>query len=459
MDRIDKPIKFSILTLGCKVNQYESESLRQYFEDKGHIFCDPGWITGRLLPQSKASQVYIVNTCTVTQKAAMQSRQITRQAIRSNPSALVIVTGCYAQTRPEDFLAVAGVHAVLGHNEKSGIYDHVVRLLKNKKPDPWVAVQDIRKAETFQDMPAVPTGSRTRPFLKIQDGCSAFCTYCIVPHARGKSRSLPLEQVLEKIRTLKNSGCHEAVLTGIHLGAYGQDLLPSTDLYELLSQIRNRNLIERVRLSSMEPCEITDKIINLAKHWKGICPHFHIPLQSGDNDILKKMNRPYRRQYFQDLVFKIKERLPDAAIGIDCLIGFPGETRQAFRNTHDLIEKLPASYLHVFPFSPRKGTPAWGFAEKISPSEIKARCRIMRELSDEKKRQFVNQFIGKKLDGLIEQQRDCETGFLKAVSANYIPILTQGPDRLKNTLQVVEITGMMQNRRVLGKFETHKNKI
>ncbi|MFO8084567.1 MAG: tRNA (N(6)-L-threonylcarbamoyladenosine(37)-C(2))-methylthiotransferase MtaB [Desulfobacterales bacterium] len=448
---MSKPIKFSIITLGCKVNQYESEALERFFEDRGLIFCDPRWINGKRLSQAKASDVYIVNTCTVTQKAAMQSRQIIRQAIRSNPEALIIVTGCYAQTRPDDIISIPGVHSVLGHFEKSQLYDHLCTLLKNKNSVPLVSVQNImHPAISFQDMPATPAGKRTRPFLKIQDGCSAFCTYCIVPYARGKSRSLPLKDVLEKIRNLKNQGYHETVLTGIHLGAYGQDLFPPTDLYKLLLQIRDQILIDRVRLSSIEPGELNNKIIELAVEWKGLCSHFHIPLQSGDNAVLEKMRRPYHREFFQDLVLNIRNRLPHAAIGVDCLMGFPGETPKAFQNTYDLIEKLPVTYLHVFPFSPRKDTPAWGYAEKISQPEIKYRCRMMRDLGDKKKKAFFQSFLGKKLNVLVEHQRDYGTGLLKAMSSNYISALIQGPDELKNTMQSMTVTEVSNNAAVFG---------
>ncbi len=445
MDCGRKPIKFSILTLGCKVNQYESEALQKFFSDMGHGSCDSEGIKKGCHSLSKACDIYIVNTCAVTQKAAMQSRQAIRRAIRLNPEALMIVTGCYAQICPEKIADISGVDCVLGHLEKANLYNHMAALLENRNIVPMISVENIHSVSSFQDMPATPAGSRTRPFLKIQDGCSACCTYCIVPYARGKSRSLPSGKVLEKIRVLHNKGFHEVVLTGIHLGAYGQDLWPKTGLYDLLLQIRELNLIRRVRLSSIEPNELSPEIIELASQWEGLCSHFHIPLQSGDNDILKRMNRPYRREFFQDLVFNIRDQLPHAAIGADCLAGFPGETQEAFNNTHDLIANLPVTYLHVFPFSPRKGTPAWSYSEKIPAPEIKKRCLKMRVLGAEKKREFFEKFLGKKLDVVVEHQRDKGSGLLKAMSSNYIPVLIAGPDELKNTMQSVKVTGLWKN--------------
>jgi threonylcarbamoyladenosine tRNA methylthiotransferase MtaB len=442
-----------MITLGCKVNHYESEAIEKVLSDMGHTPCDPRWINGQKLSPQKASDLYIINTCTVTRKAAMQSRQAIRQAVRSNPDALVMVTGCYAQTQPEVIADISGVDFVAGHREKSRIPDLILSLSKNNEMPAMMSVHAIDREILFHDIPAVPIGNRTRPFLKIQDGCNACCTYCIVPYARGKSRSMPIDQVLNKIGELKNNGYHETVLTGIHLGAYGQDLLPQSVLHELLLQIREMELIDRVRLSSIEPRELNEKIIQLAVGWEGFCPHFHIPLQSGDNDILRKMNRPYQREFFRDLVLNIHDKLPHAAIGVDCLIGFPGETDKAFRNTYTLIETLPVSYLHVFPFSPREGTPAWYYPDKVEVGKVRERCRVMRLLGNEKKKRFFEQFAGKQLKVLVEQNREVSTGMLKGMSSNYISVLLDGPDDLKNSIQTATITRVSENLMVYGRIE------
>lgn len=453
MDLKEKPIKFSVVTLGCKVNQYESEAIAKILSERGHVICDPRWINGKRLSHQHSSDIYVINTCTVTRKAAMQSRQAIRQAVRSNPDAIVVVTGCYAQTQPEVVAAIGGVDFVAGHHEKAQIPDLIFSLVKNHETPAGISVHATGGERVFEDMPVTPVGSRTRPFLKIQDGCNACCTYCIVPHARGKSRSLFPEKVLEKILELKNKGYHETVLTGIHLGAYGKDLAPPTDLFELLLKIRDLQLMDRVRLSSVEPGELSDEIIDLAKRWDGLCPHFHIPLQSGDNSVLRKMNRPYQREFFRDLVLKIHDRLPHAAIGIDCLIGFPGETDDAFSNTYEFVEQLPVSYLHVFPFSAREGTPAWSYSGKVGGEIIKERCRMMRSLGYEKKQVFYDKFREKELEVLVEHQREPFSGLLKGMSSNYIPVLIDGSDALKNSICRVTITGISENLMVYGRVE------
>jgi threonylcarbamoyladenosine tRNA methylthiotransferase MtaB len=452
MDLKRKLVKFTIVTLGCKVNQYESEALEKKMSDMGHMACDPRWINGQKLTKQKASDVYIINTCTVTRKAAMQSRQVIRQAVRSNPEALVVVTGCYAQTQPKVIADMGGVDFVVGNTEKNQIADFIFSLSKKNETQAKITVRNICSESLFQDMPATSMGTRTRPFLKIQDGCGSFCSYCIVPYARGKSRSMPFEQALNKIGEFKENGYHETVLTGIHLGAYGQDLSPQTSLYELLVQIRDLELIDRLRLSSIEPRELNDKIIDLAVGWDGFCPHFHIPLQSGDNDILKKMNRPYNREFFRDLVYKINSKLPHAAIGVDCLIGFPGETQEAFLKTYELIEILPVSYLHVFPFSPREGTPAWDYSEKVGALQIKERCQAMRSLGNQKKKEFYEKFFGKQLNVLVEQQREPSNGLLKAMSLNYIPLFMDGHDKLKNSIQTITVNKISDTLMVYGKL-------
>ena len=458
MDCKSRKLKFSILTLGCKVNQYESEALEKALSDKGCVSVDPRDIRGERLPPELAPDVCVINTCTVTQKAAMQSRQAIRRAIRANPDAVVVVTGCYAQTRPEEIAEIQGVHFIRGHSEKNAIADLIGSLPEKKTASPRIERCRTADFKVFQDMPETPVASRTRSFLKIQDGCDQFCTYCIVPHARGRSRSLAPERVLDKIRTIRQAGCREVVLTGIHLGAYGKDLEKESSLYELLVKIRDLDTIDRVRISSIEPNELTEDIVALAADWPGFCPHFHIPLQSGDDGVLERMHRPYTRDFFRRLVANIKEKLPHAAIGADCLIGFPGETEAAFEYTRRLIEELPVSYLHVFPFSARQGTPAWKFPGKVPDREIKGRCAIMRDIGNRKKKDFYESFVGQQLEALVEERRDPESDMLRGMSANYIPVSMQGPDRWKNTIrtvEVIEVTGEAGKLKVMGKATGH----
>ncbi|MDL1964256.1 MAG: MiaB/RimO family radical SAM methylthiotransferase, partial [Deltaproteobacteria bacterium] len=300
----------------------------------------------------------------------------------------------------------------------------------------------------------VALGKRTRPFLKIQDGCNAFCTYCIVPYARGRSRSMPIENILDNIIWIKKSGYREVVISGIHLGHYGLDLSPQTNLAELIKHINESRAIERVRLSSIEPLELTEEIIKTIAGSDIFCRHFHVPLQSGDDLILKKMRRPYTKSMFRKLLYKIHELIPDAAIGVDTIIGFPGETEEAFENTYNLIKELPATYLHVFPFSSRKGTPANNFPDKVPSRVIKERCKAMRDLGNIKKKEFYKKNIGKRVEIIIEGKRDNKTGFLKGMSSNYLPIFLSGNDDLKKKIIAVKIEKINNNNFLFGTIVT-----
>ncbi len=443
---------FTIKTLGCKVNQFESEALEQALAHQGYT-VDSG---------NRPADICIINTCTVTQKASMQSRQAIRQAIRANPGARILVTGCYAQTEPEAIQKIAGVHEIVGHADKSRIPE----ILSNTAavpPTPFCvhgkrSTDDSRQLTVNGQQAAIPgldlrkRGFRTRPFLKIQDGCNAFCTYCIVPHARGRSRSLPMETVLESIGRLKADGFQEIVLTGIHIGHYGLDLEPGTCLTDLLAAIESADLMKRVRISSIEPAEISDELIDRVAKSQVFCRHFHIPLQSGDNGVLKRMNRPYTRELFQNLVLGIHDRIPDAAIGADVLVGFPGESDAAFDQTLSLISSLPITYVHVFPFSPRKGTPAYGFPDQVPPAVVKARCGSIRMLGKAKKKSFYRGHIGKEAQILIEGRRDAATGLLKGLTSNYIPVMLEGEDHLKNKLAKARIIRMQGEAAMFGRI-------
>jgi threonylcarbamoyladenosine tRNA methylthiotransferase MtaB len=419
---------FSIKTLGCKVNQFESETLEQSLVNQGYRTAG-----------GQEADLCIINTCTVTQKAAMQSRQAIRQAIRANPGARIVVTGCYAQTEPEAIQKIAGVHDIVGQGDKLRIPEKLPLTHAPKRPGAHGPIFPNPGVSTLADFSLQKTQSRTRPYLKIQDGCNAFCAYCIVPFARGRSRSLPMESVLESMGKLKAEGIHETVLTGIHLGHYGLDLTPRTNLADLLVAVEAAGQMARVRISSIEPGEISDQLIDRVAGSKVFCRHFHIPLQSGDNDVLKRMNRPYTRELFQDLVQRIHDKIPDAAIGADVLVGFPGESDAAFDQTITLIEALPITYLHVFPFSPRKGTPAHDFADQIPHSVVKTRCSALRALGKAKKKCFYRSHIGKEVEILIEGVRDDASGHLKGMTSNYIPVMVEGKDHLKNTLAKARI--------------------
>jgi threonylcarbamoyladenosine tRNA methylthiotransferase MtaB len=442
------PVKrFHITTLGCKVNQCESAALTSFFESDG----------GSAAQDIDQSDIVVINTCTVTGKAAMQSRQAIRQAIRRNPSATIIVTGCYAQTAPQEIQTIKGIDLIVGHADKLRIAEFA-RSQQPEAQSPRLIIKAIHQAEQFDAMPSVSPRSRTRAFLKIQDGCNALCTYCIVPHARGRSRSMPASDVARHIAKLTMDGFQEVVLTGIHLGFYGQDLTPPTSLIALLTRMAHgtqkaRGIkMPRIRISSIEPTEIETALINLAADPQScICPHFHVPLQSGDDDVLKRMGRPYRREMFAEVIETVHRMLPNAAIGVDVMVGFPGESDEAFERSYELIRTLPVTYLHVFPFSPRKGTPAEKFSGKVPDNIIKARNRRLRKLGEEKKRAFFKSQIGRTVTILIETTQDASNRFARGLSENYIPMFIPDSGLVENRFVDVRIIEVTSDNCVFGK--------
>lgn len=433
---------YFINTLGCKVNQFESDALARELEAAGYVPA----------PTQERADLCIVNTCTVTQKASMQSRQAIRNLIRRHPDARIIATGCSAQTAPDEIRRIEGVHTVVPNTRK----EEIVKTLppqKDPMEPPGIPKRPTDPGEVRQPgEDSSQSTRRTRPFLKIQDGCEAFCSYCIVPYARGKSRSMPPVDVLAHLDRLAVSGYREVVLTGIHLGCYGPDLAPPTTLGDLLGQIETGSRMERIRLSSIEPGELSEEIIRLVSDSKRLCRHFHIPLQSGDDEVLKRMNRPYTGALFRGLVRRIHGIMPDAAIGADILVGFPGETDAAFASTHALVEALPLTYLHVFPFSPREGTPAAKFKDKVADATIKKRAKTMRELSAKKRAEFFKGRAGGKSTVLIETKRDRSSGLLKGLTSNYIPVLVEGDDTLMNTLVRVKLKSEPPYTKMTGKI-------
>lgn len=426
------PTRFLTTTLGCKVNQFETDAIALALKQAG-------W---QQTKKGNEADVCIINTCTVTGKASTQSRQAIRHIIRKCPHAQVIVTGCYAQTEADEIRQIKGVHRIISHREKHLIPGMILSEAETVLPPLPMISPDCNQScseTSFASLDLTVSGTRTRPFLKIQDGCDAFCTYCIVPHTRGRSRSMPQNEVLKHLSDLGQAGFKEVVLTGIHIGNWGSDLSPSRSFEDLLQEIDKQKPLPRMRISSIEPLEITQSMVELMASSSMFCPHVHIPLQSGDNGILKRMKRPYDRELFKDRVETIASLMPGAAIGVDMLVGFPGETDEAFENTYSLIESLPVMYLHVFPFSPRQKTPAASFPDQVDPDVMKERTERLRSLSSQKKAGFLQKLAGQTLDVLIESKRDRKTGLLKGLSPNYATVLCQGPDSLFNTIQRVRI--------------------
>jgi threonylcarbamoyladenosine tRNA methylthiotransferase MtaB len=421
----------SIATLGCKVNQFESEALMSALEEKG--YC--------LLPSGSGADITIINTCTVTHRADFDSRQMVRKALRNNPNTWVIVTGCYAQVAPEAFARMEGVKYLFGNMEKHQIPNLLPLMEEGSLPS--IQVSDIQKEKILTETPVHTFHLHTRAFLKIQDGCNGHCSYCIVPQARGSSRSLPPERVVQHLRILKERGFKEVVLTGIHIGSYGGDLQPALSLEGLLQRIETEDIPNRVRLSSIEPLDFSEGLISALSQSTKVCPHFHIPIQSGDDEILKRMNRDYDRFLLRDLIEELHQTIPEVSIGADVIVGFPGETEERFENTYQLVESLPLSYLHVFPFSKREGTVAARLAPQINAKTIRKRAARMRELGRQKRRAFYGRFLHQTLNVLVEDRKEKGSERWRGFSRNYLPVrLSNGNDlNLANQEQKVIVTG------------------
>ena len=431
---------FTIKTLGCKVNQFESEVM-------AGLLSAAGWVQR---PDGPVD-LYIVNTCTVTGKGAGQSRQYLRHCRRENPQAVIIAAGCYATVGADEIRAMGCVDAIVGHAAKYKIPDMAARLLHGGVMPSSVDEGDAREMfARFSFQPA--DRSRARPVLKIQDGCNAFCTYCIVPYARGRSVSMAPDQVLGAVREIAAAGYPEVVLTGIHLGAYGLDLSPPQSLYQLLVLIDQNRAVGRIRLSSLEPRELTDEIIGLAANSRRICRHFHLPLQSGSDAVLARMTRPYTAAFFRERVEKIIDAMPAAAIGIDVLVGFPGEGDEEFAQTVSLLNDLPVAYLHIFPFSPRPGTPAADFADPVHPAVISERCRLLRQMGAAFRERFSRRQQGRTATVRIEDKRDRISGLLKGVTDNYLTVLVDADDDLKNRDVCVSLSEPLGGLRVRGEL-------
>jgi threonylcarbamoyladenosine tRNA methylthiotransferase MtaB len=429
----------TVATLGCKVNQFESEALMASLEQQGYD----------LVPFGEGADITIINTCTVTQRADFQSRQMARRAFRTNPKSVIIVTGCYSQVDPEAIARIEGATYVLGNKEKEQIPDLLPLLQKADLPR--IQVGDIQKETFLSDIPLHAFHHHTRAFLKIQDGCNARCSYCIVPYARGPSRSLPPGKIIEHLRVLKEKGFKEVVLTGIHVGSYGLDHTSPFPLEKLLRQLEEEETPQRIRLSSIEPLDFSEDFIAILSQSQKVCPHLHIPVQSGDDEILRRMNRNYDRSCLSDLIQELHQAIPKVSMGADVIVGFPGETEEKFRSTYSLIESLPFSYLHVFPFSSRKGTSASQFSQAIDQREIKKRAETMRELGKQKRQAFYHQFLHQELTVLVEDRREKETGRWKGFSRNYIPVALacehdlKGPPDWINQEVSVKVTDMKEN--------------
>ena len=418
-------LRVGLTTLGCKVNQYDTATIADRLSAAGH----------RLVPFTDTADVYIVNSCTVTNQADAESRQLARRAKRQNPSARVIMTGCYAQVAPQSVAHLPEVNYVVGINRPDDILRAVTAELQ--KP---IAVGNLRRATQIDTLGAGTFQGQTRAFLKIQEGCDLFCTFCIVPMSRGKSRSVSPRTVLEQLDRLAEQGFQEVVLTGVHLGGYGADLDPPIDLSWLVAAIEERRPVLRVRLSSLDPHEFSPALIRLLAQAQTVCPHLHIPLQSGDDRVLARMRRRYDRALAGDVLAHLRASLPQAALGTDLIVGFPGEGETEFAQGYRFLKDSPFTYFHVFPYSARSGTTAAKFTNPVPKPAIARRARQVRKLGERKKAAFTARFVGHTLPVLFEHSRDKTTGLLKGYSRNYLRVFAAGGDEHMNREVAVRLS-------------------
>ena len=427
-------------TLGCKVNHYESEAMIDLFAKAGYQVVD----------FAAQADIYVVNTCTVTNEAARKSRQLTRRAKRRNQEAMVVMVGCYPQVSPGEAGEIEGVDLVVGSANRHKIVDYVEGVRSGL--DPGFALLHRDELVDFEDLKVEEWRETTRAYVKIEEGCNQFCSYCIIPYARGPVRSRKPELVVAEVEKLVAQGVREIVLTGTHLGAYGSDWRCADSLVKLLQALVKIDRLSQIRLSSIEVLEISDALLELLAGEDKLCPHLHLPLQSGCDQILEQMKRPYRTEQFREIVNKVRQRLTDPAITTDVIVGFPGETEQYFRESFNFIKEMAFSRLHVFPFSPRAGTPAARMGEQVSPAIKKAYSRELLDFNKKLMLNYQRRFIGQVRPVIIEEKRDAETGLLVGISDNYLRVLIDDQEQYQGKLNRVQLIKSYNYENALGKI-------
>jgi threonylcarbamoyladenosine tRNA methylthiotransferase MtaB len=438
-------LKVAFHTLGCKLNYSETSTIGDQFLNNGFAVTD----------YNNKADVYVINTCTVTDNADKECRQIVRRALRNNPEAFIIVTGCYAQLRPEEISSIEGVDVVLGSNEKFNLFSYIKDFKKSglscTYPTQRIYVSPTEDLDSFNSSSSTDADNRTRAFFKIQDGCDYNCSFCTIPLARGKSRSAKPEEVISEFKDLLNAGYKEIILTGVNVGDYSSlinhthdlALAQEFDLYKLIKLMLQVEGDYRIRISSIEPNLLTDEILDLTSQDERLCNHFHIPLQSGSQKILKLMQRRYKLEDYQQLIYKAKNKIKDIGIGVDVIVGFPGETENDFLDTYNFIKELPISYLHVFTYSERPNTKAINMENAVDVFDRKRRNNMLRILSEKKRQEFYKKMIGKELNVLFEQENI--NGIMKGFSSNYIRVKHSFNSELINKFVKVKIKEVDEN--------------
>ncbi|MDD2365197.1 MAG: tRNA (N(6)-L-threonylcarbamoyladenosine(37)-C(2))-methylthiotransferase MtaB [Desulfuromonadaceae bacterium] len=414
--------RVAVSTLGCKTNQFESAAMIEQLKAAGYS----------VVPFGEESDFYIINSCTVTARTDSETRRHIRRARRLNPKARIIATGCYAQVAPGELEKMPELDCILGNMEKQNIS----ALLESNTN----SVSDISDIHSAAPLKLTSFAEHTRAFLQIQNGCNSFCAYCIVPFARGSSRSVQFNDVIKGIRDLVDNNFKEIVLTGIHLGAYGLDLKNPFSLQSLIKEIDKTDIVQRLRIGSIEPNEVTDELLHLMSSSKNICQHLHLPLQSGSDTVLQRMGRCYNADFFREKIEKTAAAMPNAFIGADVIAGFPGETESEFNETVTLLEELPLSDLHVFPYSSRPGTRAAGMPGHLPAHLISHRAANLRQIAKRKKETFLGKLAGQTLNVLV-QSYDSNHKISKGLSRNYVSVSFQSDNPIINTEVPIFITG------------------
>jgi threonylcarbamoyladenosine tRNA methylthiotransferase MtaB len=424
--------KVAFHTLGCKLNFSESSAIAKDFTDRGFEKVKFG----------EPADVIVINTCTVTSIADKKCRQAVCKALKTSPDAFVAVTGCYAQLKPQEIVEIPGVDIVLGTNEKFKLFEHIENFEKQKQPQ--IHSCEIDTVTRFDA--AYSSGDRTRSFLKVQDGCDYPCTYCTIPKARGKSRSDTIENTVRKAQEIASKGFKEIILTGVNIGDFGRTT--NETFFELIRALDKVEGIERYRISSIEPNLLSEEIIRFTSESQKFLPHFHIPLQSGSNKLLKLMKRRYLRELFAEKISQIKEITPDAFIGVDVIVGFPGETDEDFNDTYTFLENLDISFLHVFSYSVRPDTPAAAMDKKVSPKQIATRSVALHQLSDKKHRAFYEKFLGTSRKVLFESTNS--HGFMHGFTDNYIKVEIPYDKNLRNKTVLTTLVQFSKSGNIIG---------
>ena len=417
--------KVAFYTLGCKVNQYETEAMLELFEKEGYEKAET----------EDYADVYVINTCTVTHMSDRKSRQYIRRMKKKYPDAIIAVVGCYSQVSPEEILSIDEVNLVMGTNDRKKIVEEVKKIDASRKVS---TVDDIMKVKAFEEIEINKTNGKTRAFMKIQDGCDRYCSYCIIPYARGRVRSRDLESIVKEVENLASNGYKEVVLTGIHVASYGKDIKDSDiKLLDVIKQINDIEGRERIRLSSVEPILFTDEFVEAVSTMDKVCPHYHLSLQSGCDETLKRMKRRYTTEEYKAIVDRLRAAIPNVSITTDVIVGFPGETNEEFDKTYEFLKDIELTHMHVFKYSPRKGTPAATMENQVDPSTKHDRSEKLLQLNEENFNKFGQKMLDKEFNVLFEQK--VGDNKYEGLTENYVKVIVESDNDISEQILKVKI--------------------